>query len=397
MIDLSAYDAAGRIQSATLASVSGSPDDGSAGASGRVTQYGYNGDNRLTSTTIGAVGQENLVTSTSYDTGGRIIGKTDANGIATVYTRSANNQVVTATVAGQGTTVTARNLDGRKASVTGSAVVACYYTYDFDPLGRPRTTVNLSSPTGRVQATSYDLVGRIAEEDSPGYGSTGTIVVTHSYNAQGLLQRIHTVLQIGSTTIPITGDQMTVYDALGAIYQNGLVLASGGDQNGQFTAASTDRFSTTTLGCASDSFGNLCLESQSMVFIVNNDGTQQETTSSWTQIGGFSRGLISKTTSYDKHNNQTVEAVTVDSGHHWQVDRTAYLDGSSLVKTSAAGLLIEEAAYDSGSSLVHWTAYTYDSLGRLTGDVDSRSGNRGTDYVYGTYLAHHSYDVATAV
>lgn len=383
------YDTGGRLQTESVTGVTTAPY-GSGTMPTLLTTYGYDADNRVTSRAVGPTGGEKLVTTTKYDTGGRVSQSTDARGVITNYQRSNGDQTVQETYGDSGTKITTRQADGRIASITGTAVLNEFYNYSIDGQGRPYTTTNLGSSNGRSKTSYFDLIGREVEIDTNSFGANGAtkpIVVTNSYNGNGWLENTHTVMNNGGQ---LSADRLTFYDVLGAVTDEGLDL----NNDGHLTVSSTDRYvHHTVLIGANPLYAGQWLKTTNVVYTTNNAGDNFQTEVD-SQIGGFSANVQATTVSYDRYQNATTTTVTVDPANHWTVQSTKAPDGSSVAKYTVGGVALAEASFDSSGTALAWTSYSYDAQGRLVGTQDSRKGTATNVYYAGSSQLNFTKDAA---
>ena len=125
------YDDLQRLESVTKAGV---PAGDHAAQNDIETFYTYDAAGRRLSETVSAA-ELSLDTSSQYDPAARLIRRTDTAGRATTYSYTPDNLSTTVTYPGGATEITARYLDGRTRSVTGTARVARYYTYGVNADG----------------------------------------------------------------------------------------------------------------------------------------------------------------------------------------------------------------------------------------------------------------------
>ncbi|PIE72528.1 MAG: hypothetical protein CSA20_07230, partial [Deltaproteobacteria bacterium] len=193
-------------------------------ATGRLTSFSYDALGHRTGRRV-SNGDLFADSSWSYDQAGRLQSSTDESGLTTSYRYAANltHQILP----GGGEVRTEYYLDGRLKSVSGSAVVARYYSYGITASGIGWSRVAIGSPDSpRTETTSRDLLGRIVAVDKP--GPSGRIREATFYDARGRMVRQSRTGQ---------SDRLFVYDELGELRYFGLDL----DGNGQLLEASVDR------------------------------------------------------------------------------------------------------------------------------------------------------------
>jgi RHS repeat-associated protein len=383
-----AYDSMGRLTAITRAAVGSVP--------AQCTAYTYDGDNRITSTSIGPVGGEQLVTTKQYDTGGRLVSETSSSGVTTNYSYANGGQVVTESIApgtpAAASQTTTNYADGRVQSITGNAVVNQSDTYDFDSAGRPRHTMTFGGSVTRTQATMTDFLGNTVEEDTGGFGSSGSKIVTqNNYNSLGQLARVHIALVPASIwqgpAQPLSADRLIQYDAFGAVAASGLDL----NGNGSLDPGGTDRFTSTSTTLSKDANGVWWNVDTTQTYSTNNSSASNQV-QSWIQLSGLGNGVISHTVNYDYFNNATTTTVQVKPGTQATVQTTVDPNGASTVQTTLDGLLTSVQTIDPAGTVQYSTTYAYDAQGRQVSTTDSRTGTAQTAYKSGTGLVSSATD-----
>ncbi len=105
------------------------------GAFGPVaTQYTRNADGRIVAETTTAADCETQTVTRSYDSRGRVVSETAADGATTTTSYSADDRTKTTNYADGGTRIEVFNADGSTASVTGSAVTPEFTTYGVETI-----------------------------------------------------------------------------------------------------------------------------------------------------------------------------------------------------------------------------------------------------------------------
>jgi YD repeat-containing protein len=221
------YDAIGRVATSVK---KGAAAFGSYAAQGDITTTPtYDGANNVTRTVVsgGALSQ---TAATPFDLAGRLTSSTAPGGYTTAFAYSSGGKVITATLPGGATRITETYLDGQAKSLTGTAVVAEYYSYSVNSTtGTITRQVNFgtSASTALVKTTT-DWLGRKIKEERPTFSGSGTFTLTFTYNSLGqLVARSETGLS----------DALYSYDTLGTLTREGLDI--GG--NGTLDLASSDR------------------------------------------------------------------------------------------------------------------------------------------------------------
>lgn len=170
--------------------------------------------------------QSRTESETEVDEVGDPVRSTDVYGRTThcTYGTSAGGgRVITETGPGGVTRISTYYRDGRLKSLTGSGVVAQYYTYEWNAQRELVTTVrtgNAQSP--RWQRTISDGAGRTLREEKPAFGGNGITRTEYVYNTKG--QRVQ-VLRTGLAA------QVYEYDDAGNLFRQGIDLNGDGVLN----------------------------------------------------------------------------------------------------------------------------------------------------------------------
>jgi RHS repeat-associated protein len=129
-----------------------------------------------------------LSTATTYYPTGEVHTQTDVNGLTSTYSYANSGRTVTLRRPDNSTEITDSYLDGQIKSVTGTGVVASHYDYSVDASTGyfvARESVG-SSGSPRWSETVTDWDGRVVEERSPAY-SGAEQVTGYEYNSLGQL------------------------------------------------------------------------------------------------------------------------------------------------------------------------------------------------------------------
>jgi RHS repeat-associated protein len=330
---------------------------------GPTTNYTYDVEGRKLSETISGGGQS-LSSSVTYDLAGRVTSRTDAAGLTTTYAYSNGGRTVAVTHPGGFTEITDKYADGKIKSVTGTAVVAKYYTYGVNSGGTQWTKVCTAVAEGPSYVkTTTDTFGRTVSEERP--GSTGTLVTSYTYDSKGLLTKV------SSTGNP---DTLYAYDD----FNNQIRTALDLNANGQIDLASADRVSESETSFVSDA-GQWWSVATSKVYGDSGAVTTGITKKQLTGLGiaGTPAGiLISKTISIDINGNETVSTTTLDRTSKTVFQAVTSPDSSvSSLSTTINGLLMSQRT---SANLTY--NFSYDGIGRKIGDTDPRTGSASTVY-----------------
>ncbi|WP_009961847.1 RHS repeat-associated core domain-containing protein [Verrucomicrobium spinosum] len=167
-----------------------------------------------------------------YDEFGDLVASKDQMERITTFTygvRSQGGRLVTETLPGGGTRISAYHRDGRLDSVTGTGVVPEYHSYEITN-GCVAETVRLGSANSpRWQRTLVDGTGRTVRSEKPAAGGTGELEWSSQiYNDLGQLVQ---VLRSGGLA-----PQLTEYDSAGRPWRQGVDL----DLDGALLTGSED-------------------------------------------------------------------------------------------------------------------------------------------------------------
>ena len=330
---------------------------------GPATSYTYDVEGHVLSETISG-GSVSLATSATYDLAGRITSRTDAAGLTTTYVYSNGGRTVTETLPGGFTIATDKYLDGRTKSVTGSSVVAKYYSYGVNTNGNHWERVTNFAPVPPYNSNYVmnitDALGRTVSEIRPSATGSGTVDTVYFYNSQGLLTK---------TTSTGKADTLYAYDDFNNRIRSALDLNS----NGNIDLNSTDRVTESITSFQSiSSIWYQVTENK----VYNDSGNAVTAGITKKQLTGFGSGVVANSISIDINGNETVSTTTLDRGNKTVVQTVNVPDSTvDEVSTTVNGLL---STMSTKSSLSY--SYSYDGLGRKTGDTDPRTGTSVIHY-----------------
>lgn len=371
------------------------------GLPARQTHLEYDAAHRIRFHRIGATGGEQLSTETEYDRGGRIKRlkqpgpgtETSAGTIVTEFTPLNGGRDLQTTLSATGATqLVTRHADGRLKSITGSAVVNEYFSYDFDATNRRRATRKLGPQQKRATSTVVDWLGRPAEERVDGFGPSGNqkplVTFLTYYPDSGLPHKEYTVEHGSNLTVSAT--RIHTYDAFGRLKASGIDL----NGNGTLDVLSTDRFVEFADTFVLDGTTWWRRASQK-VYHTDNTAAFHER---WTdqRLTGLT-GIIAQTSARDFHGNYTTRTVTVDSAGKRSLVRSRLPDNTTRETSLVSGLVVSERWHDDTDPALtgtptQSTSYNYDALGRITHVTDARTGSVETRYWFGTALPREQRD-----
>ncbi len=259
--------------------------------------------------------------------------------------------------------------DGKLKRVSGSAVVERNYES-----GAASNETWLRVITGDVNSTRrqtqyFDMLGRTAREERPGWIASGTppmLTTTYHYDSTGELERIEA---------PGQADTLYVYDEMGAVKQT--VLDVNG--NGTVDLGGPDRITEgETIYESADS--QWWQVTRSYVYPPSSS-TRKLTGSRWTRQTGFTGSdtaefVTAQSRSYDVSGNLTTATVKLERD---AAVRTVLTD---VPESTTDG----EQVYEAGrlatatSTTGVTTTYAYDDLGRQTHVTNGRGNTTQTSY-----------------
>lgn len=321
-------------------------------ATGVVTEYTYDAAGRRLSATRANEGLR-LTQTNHYDGAGRLTARVDPAGLVTRY--AYEGQIVTTVSPGGATEVTTRHLDGRLASVTGTAVVPRYYRYGVNPDGTRWTQVILGrADSPRWEKTTRDLAGRIVRVEKPGFG--GLEVTQYRYDGKGRLVRIAS---------PGRAATLYNYDALGNRTTTGLDV----DGDGRLRPASMDRIVAAETAFAL--IDGAWWREKRRALLADGNSAEETTVSVRRQrLTVWKKGVVAEQVAVDIHGNATRTVVTLDRFERTRIrtvhapdaatpSRTVYVNGRLAAVTGKSGVT---------------RTFGYDALGRRIAVEDPRKG-----------------------
>jgi len=343
-----------------------------AAPNGAVTQYSYDDlDNLLSkqSPDRGAVTYQ-------YDSVGNLTQLTDARGITVSYSYDALNRLTLTDYPGSDEDITyqydscAKGI-GRLCQVTDQSGISSYQyssfgeitqisknefgqtfitAYQYDPAGR---ISQLTYPSGRIVTYGRDARGLISDVTTTFAGTTGPVVSSRQYRADGLLtgqtlgngliqtRSFDTQARMTSQSLGTLWDQTLTHDPNGNLTDRNVNSATG---------TQTDLFSYDTLDRITDD------TTQRGAFVYTYDASGNRLSK---QIDGNS-----KTYDYTADSNRLTQAN----------NKTVVLDAAGNTLTDKNGK--REFAYNQGGRLSQYTEegalkaiYTYNAFGQRTRKV----------------------------
>lgn len=367
------YDNAGRVLTATKKGVGVIGD--------LTTTYSYDADGHVLTQVVGPTTGEKLTTTRAYDDAGRLSSEAPPGLGATTYAYSPTTRTQTVTYPSTATRIESFDIDGRLASVTGTAVVHEYYTYSvLSPNGERKVRVDYgSSGNSRKTETTKDQLGRTISVLHPGFTGQADHIETFIYD--GL---------IGSTAsgqlskVTRTGYAPTLYeyDTFGRVKRTGQRISGA---TGALVENSEDRIVDLTESFENYSSAWWHTNTKSTYFVANNT-TSKLVERTRIRLNGFSGNLRSEVRTRDaeleaedKDVIRTVSVVPTTKTVTTSTQRPGTEFSEST--TSVNGLPTSTTGHDNVTS-----STTYDSLHRVSTRVDPRTGTTTTAYYTNTSL-----------
>lgn len=324
----------------------------------RVTTYARDGVGNVLTETASAGGLS-LVVSNEYDLAGRLVSTVDAAGLVTTYSYQDGGRITTVTRPGGATEMTEKYLDGRIKSVTGTGVTPRFYECGVNADGSQWTKVYTGSSNSPAwEKTVTDMLGRTVRIEKPAFGGSQSFVSEFQYNPQGQLIRAQ---ETGSR------DLLNEYDELGSLVRSGVDV----DGDGSLDLASMDRIRGTETQYMQIS-NVWWQETKQMVYPVDNSGSIVTTAVQRTMIGGFGCGCqAQEKVSTDVAGNQTVSTVSIDRENKTTTRTILYADSTNAAVEITVNDLVQSSRTKTGVE----TTFLYDALGRRV-HVESSGGSR---------------------
>ena len=348
---------------------------------GPVTTLTYDAAGNLLSRAVTG-GGETITDASLFDDAGRLAHLTPAglgtSDISYAYTTSGWSQTVTAP--DKGTTTKSYQLDGRLRSITGTAVIGEYLSYEVNSNGLFKNQVNLgSSGSPRYKQTWTDWLGRIDHTLNRGFtkGSQPQpdYVEQHFYEAvTGHLAK--------TTRTGYTAPLLYEYDPLGEVSRAGLKMSG----SGKLQTASTDRIMDSNQTYQQDSSGAWWLRQESVIYpFPNNVGTPVTAQLQRVRLTGFSGSTQAEAELTDIEGNKTDTTVSVDRSSATVTSSSTHSGMlNSRAEVSVNGLVSQVTEFDNLT-----VGLQYDALERLWIKTDPRNQNTTTlAYYSGTGLPY---------
>ena len=321
-------------------------------ATGVETQFSYDAAGRQLQS-VESNGGLRRVRSSRFDLSGRVVEKTDQSGLKTAFHYDPGKTTIT--YPGGAGRITGTYLDGRLKAVSGSAVVARFYTYGVNPDGSQWTREAIArEDSPRFTITTRDMLGRIISVEKPGYEAPQ--ITRYHYN------RIGQLAKITNTRLP---DTLIEYDELGQQARKGYDL----NGNGTLDPASRDRIEerATVFQRREDGWWK---EQTLALFVEENSSAPVTVSVARTRLSGWDNNLIAEQHSIDMHGNETRTTAYLDRYNGRLVRRTSYPDSDVV----AEQVYLNAQLISSQGKTGHVSRFAYDGLGRRISIADQRTG-----------------------
>jgi YD repeat-containing protein len=347
------------------------------------TRYTYDAAGRVLQEQSGTLAGSNfsgetLTTSRTFDNAGRITSEAPPGlgATTTSYNTAAGTRIVT--YPSGGSRIETSFSEGLLQSVTGSAVVAEYYTYDVDQATSVRhQCTNYGSPgSPRLRETWTDMIGRTVKTSRPGFTGQSANVEQSFYddNTGGNTGRLVKTTRTGHA------DTLYQYDEMSQVKRTGLDV----DGNGSLDLALNDRIDDTDQHYEQDNNGGWWLTKIATTYPTANSGTPLITSTTRTRLTGFSGGVQAETKTTDVNNIVTDRTETVNAAAK-AVTTTTAMTATDINYTKTEvdtnGLSTSVTGFD---GLTYTTGY--DALLRPNTSTDPRTGTTTTYYKTGSSL-----------
>ncbi len=367
------YDPLGRVATSTK---KGAPATGAVLTGGYnylaqndiVTNYIYDGAGNVTQEVVSGGGLS-LVSSATFDLAGRTVQQVAPGNFVTSNVYSAGGRIVTTTIPGGATRTTETYLDGQLRQVSGSGVIAEYYTYWVDPANGNRCRQQI---IGGVNAawtnTAWDWLGRTSEEWVPGWNGNATGSFWH-YNNSG---------QLWKKTAPGVAPTLYVYDPMGVQYREGLDV----NNNGNLDLAGDDYINEIAYSFFIDGSNRAAKQVTSKLYGSSGSGTATNASVSTQYLSNLGSGITSLSTVTDIFGNTTTTTTAINRSAKRVTTTTDAPDSSVDAVTISYNRLPVEARDNAGNI----ARYEYDALARKVKDIHPRTGAMTTTYQSGSNL-----------
>ncbi|AHF90391.1 type IV secretion protein Rhs [Opitutaceae bacterium TAV5] len=311
---------------------------------------------------------EKLVSTFVYDKAGRLVKDTAPGRGERTFSYNPAARATTTTHPDGGQKTETLCLDGRPASVTGSAVIPEYHAYAVEADGRIRTQVNMATATSPRWARAWtDWLGRAVRAERPGAPGQPSLIEEQTYDTRGLLVR---------TTRTGLAPTLYEYGPTGEPLRSGLDI----NNNGVLDLAGPDRISETDTSFVS-SFSNTFWEITTREYVYPRSGSDARELA---RISGryLSGGtFLSSTTEYQAPYNFFYQTAVPDRANRKVIITHSQTGTSATQVETVTGNQATLKTLD-GRELKTES----DALRRPVRSTDPRTGVTTTTYIANTTL-----------
>jgi len=379
------YDAIGR----TLTMVKkGAPASGSYAAQPDLTTtYTYDGVGHvLTQTLSSSDTAETIVNTSTYDLAGRLITAQPAGLGTTKYNYDPAARTQTTTAPDTGTTIMTAQLDGRTASVTGTAVIAQYYSSGVETDGRQWSQVNAGTNNSpRLQKNWTDWLGRPIKTQRPEFSVAGSVSGGGNFVQQNTYDPVTGLLSYTTATGRAPIDYS--YNTLGQLIRTGLGVTSG---TGPLTLSSDDRITDQASVFYQDESSNWWAQTTTTAYPTSGSATALTTAISRTRLTGFTGPIQAEVQNTDIEGNVITGTTSVSAATKTV---TTSITAPGMVKATTTvtynGVQVAATGFDGLTSYAQ-----VDALGRAWKSTDPRNNTTTAAYKLGTTLVSSATDAA---
>ncbi|HVU16418.1 MAG TPA: hypothetical protein VHD32_05815, partial [Candidatus Didemnitutus sp.] len=273
--------------------------------------------------------------------------------------------------------------------MTGTAVVAQYFTYGIDTDATHYIQVNLgSSASARLQKSWADWADRPTKTMKPGFSASSQSALYSKNVYEAGTGHLLKVRQTDVSDTNVLAPTLYEYDYLGQVNRSGLSVSGGST----LSLASTDR--VTDQDTIFESYSSAWwLKTTTTIYPISGSSTAVTASIKRVRLSGFTGSTQSETQLTDIEGNVADTTTTVNTGTT-TVTITSTAPGmvNSQTSTVVNGLPSSATAFDGLTSSAQ-----FDALARPWKATDSRSNVTTTAYVSGTTMVSTVTDAASNV
>jgi RHS repeat-associated protein len=311
---------------------------------------------------LDATGTLSLVSVRRTDRAERETESITPEGLTTTKAYAQGGRIVTTTLPSAATHVVENYLDGRRKSLTGTAVIAEYSDYGVNTDGTLwEKTTRVAADGVRWTRSVFNPLGQLTRVETPAHDG-GVLATVYGYDARGrqVSETRRHIASGGAVTVPVA-PQLTVYDAAGEAYRTGLDV----NGNGQLDLASADRITDQVTAYVQPDGTSWWRVTQTTIYPETNNSTALTVTKTRQRLTGYSGSLADEQVTLDLHDNPTTRRT--------ETNRTTRETMITVTRPDAAlpsvtvvrnGLRLSQTTATTATP----TVYNYDGLGRLVSE-----------------------------